>query len=617
MKKITKGMLSCLCGIATVFSVNASVTELSETILNGNNESNFSTILLETEPCYASSVVEFAQGLRNNGTPIPANRSNPELALGEPDRSNAPGGFVSLGVNGYIILGFSGVIYDAPGVDILVYETSFSGNNCGLSDDESALIELSQDGVNWVTYGEICRNGQIDFAGLGLDYVAYIKVTNLTTTTPDGYDLDGVEAVNGCQAPPTPCYGSSVISYEPSFSKGPIAPSRLDPTKGLGQPQGGNTNNFVSLGFGGQITIGFDGVVYNEPGDDLTIVEITHGNKTFATYPESADVYVTQNGVDFYLIGTVYTKESASFDIDAAPVHLDYITQVRLIDTTPNNSVSDDGFDLDGIIAINGCSEAPEVEVGECFAADYLEYIQGTTRNGGVLPAVRTNPLKALGEPEGTDTNVFTTLGYGGSITLAFNGAIINGPGPDIQFIETSFGQTNGCSNYPEFADIYVSYDNNSWHYAGTVCKENNTIDISDAGNFDHIYYVKAVNNNELSTTPDGYDLDGVIALYNCPTIQIANLGIQQAEAKLNVGLYPNPSNGPVKISFVAPESNIAVVEIYDLFGRTISTAFNKEINTGQQYDIDFDGSNLPTGVYVYKLTIGNTTIANKFVISR
>lgn len=619
MKKITKCLVASFWGITSMVSVNAAVVASTDNSLEKEINRYFTTPNQDVEPCYASTVVEFAQGTKTNGTPIEASRSNPELALGEPDRVNAAGGFVSLGVDGYIVLGFSGVIYDAPGVDILIFETSFSGNNCGSNDDESALVELSQDGVTWVTYGVVCRDGQVDIAGLGLDYVAYIKITNLTTTTPDGYDLDGVEAVNGCQAPPTECYGVDVIAYEPSFSQGPIAPSRMDPTKALGEPQGGNTNHFVTLGYGGYIIIGFDGVVYNQPGDDITIVETTHGNQNFTSYPESADVYVSQNGVDFYLIGTVFTKESASFDIDSAPVPLAYITQVKLVDTTPENSVSDDGFDLDGIIAINGCSETPEIVIGDCFAVDYLEYVEGTKRNGGSIDDIRTNPENVLGQPEGTDAYVFTTLGYGGSITLAFDGAIINDVGPDIQFVETSFGQTNGCNAYPEFADVYVSYDNYSWHFAGTVCKENNTIDISDAGPFNHIYYVKVVNNDTLSTTPDGYDLDGVRALYNCihdPEIQ---LGIGDIERQsFDIVSYPNPTSGPMKISFTSSESSAnAVIEVYDMFGRTIATLFNKETIADQQYHVDFDGSNLPAGMYVYKITVGNKTTSNKFIISR
>ena len=95
------------------------------------------------EGCYGVSVLEFAQGPQTNGSAVAGDRSDPNQALGEPDRSNAAGGFVSLGVGGHITIAFAGVINDAPGNDIKIYETSFSGDVCGGADDEPADIELS------------------------------------------------------------------------------------------------------------------------------------------------------------------------------------------------------------------------------------------------------------------------------------------------------------------------------------------------------------------------------------------------------------------------------------------------------------------------------------------
>lgn len=278
MKKFTKNLMFALCCSAAVGTTNAQSNQ---------------------EGCYGASVVEFSQGLKSNGQPVAANRSNPEKALGVPDRSNAADGFVSLGINGSIIIAFGGDVYDEAGDDIMVYETSFSGDTCGRSDDERASIAVSQDGTTWVSVTDICRDGAIDLAGLGLDYVTQIKITDISTNSnSDGYDVDGVEALNGCQPiSARRCFGGSVVvdSYQPGpMSNGsPITnPDRLDPSKALGEPQNDDTNNFVSLGYGGQITIAFEGVVMNNPGNDLEVTETTFGSPSFEDYPESADVYV-------------------------------------------------------------------------------------------------------------------------------------------------------------------------------------------------------------------------------------------------------------------------------------------------------------------------------------
>jgi hypothetical protein len=49
----------------------------------------------------------------------------------------------------------------------------------------------------------------------------------------------------------------------------------------LGAPQGTDVVNFVSLGFGGQITLTFDYLIYDKPGTDLTIVETSYSNPQF------------------------------------------------------------------------------------------------------------------------------------------------------------------------------------------------------------------------------------------------------------------------------------------------------------------------------------------------
>ncbi|HNQ26712.1 MAG TPA: T9SS type A sorting domain-containing protein [Aquaticitalea sp.] len=597
--------------------------------VGASNVAANTTPSIEEDGCFGANVVAYYQGTQQNGSAIPADRSDINTMLGAPDRSNAAGGFFSLGVDGWVIIDFNGAaVIDGPGADIMVYETSFSGDNCGYSDDEYAMIELS-DGTNWVSYGQICRDGAIDISTVALAYVTQIKIIN-QATTPDGYDVDGVEAVHGCQEIATECYGSTVLAYNPVD---PIQANRKNPENALGAPQVDNTLNFVTLGFGGSIIIGFDGVVPNGPGDDLVIVETTFGNATFSSYPESADVYVSQNNVDYFFLGTVYTDESAAFDLDAiTEVSLPWISSVKLIDTTPLNSVSDDGFDLDGIIALHGCQEPETPQLAGCYATEYLEYVQGTTKSNGVINSNRTNPLQALGEPERTDSYVFTTLGYGGSITVAFDGVVLNGPGADLQFVETSFNQPLGCSQYKEYADIYVSNYNveGTWHYAGTVCKTENTIDISDAGDFDYITYVKIVNNDELSKTPDGYDLDGIVAFYNCygsPAIvaqailedQQNTLGINGLNPSgIDATIYPNPtSTGLSEVTFTTGLSGNVRVDVIDQYGRTIANVFNKETNPGQKYNVSFNGSNLPNGLYMYVITSEEGTVSKKFVIAK
>ncbi|MFN2431200.1 MAG: hypothetical protein ABR574_14420, partial [Cryomorphaceae bacterium] len=147
-----------------------------------------------------------------------------------------------------------------------------------------------------------------------------------------------------------------------------------------------------------------------------------------------------------------------------------------------------------------------------------VDYVQGTTQGGGALAADRANPMNSLGEPEGTDQLVFTTLGYGGSLTFEFDGVVPNGPGDDIEVVETSFGNP-GCEAFPEYADVSVSVDGTTYFYIGTVCKSDPFVDISDADveiALECVTHVRVANNDGLTSTSDAFDVDGIVALHNC-----------------------------------------------------------------------------------------------------
>ena len=64
---------------------------------------------------------------------------------------------------------------------------------------------------------------------------------------------------------------------------------------------------------------------------------------------------------------------------------------------------------------------------------------------------------------------------------------------------------------------------------------------------------------------------------------------------------YPNPFNPATKISFNLPQQGLVTLKIYDMLGKEISTLVN-EVRTAGAYTVNFDGSNLASGVYFYRL---------------
>ncbi len=280
-----------------------------------------------------------------------------------------------------------------------------------------------------------------------------------------------------------------------------------------------------------------------------------------------------------------------------------------------------------------GCvqGESGEETPGGCYASEIFEYAPGTKYSGGVIDAIRTIGENALGEPEGTDEFVFASLGYGdgetdGFIILGFDGIVINGLGDDIEVIETSFNNP-GCDAYPEYVDVYVSENGVDYYNAGTVCKSENTVDISDAepeaGHpLTAVTHVKLVTRVDLSTSPDGFDVDGVIAIHNCEGEVPAQAIVMDESNELGnaqslLSSFPNPVADQSTVTFTVYNNQRSTLAVYDMNGRLVETLFNQEAQANEEYRFNFNASNLPNGVYIYRLTTQNETVIDKFMIAR
>ena len=68
---------------------------------------------------------------------------------------------------------------------------------------------------------------------------------------------------------------------------------------------------------------------------------------------------------------------------------------------------------------------------------------------------------------------------------------------------------------------------------------------------------------------------------------------------------YPNPFNSMTKVKFSILNSGNVSIKIYDFLGRDVATIENDYLEQGS-YSVLFDGSNLASGVYYYKLISEN-----------
>jgi hypothetical protein len=77
---------------------------------------------------------------------------------------------------------------------------------------------------------------------------------------------------------------------------------------------------------------------------------------------------------------------------------------------------------------------------------------------------------------------------------------------------------------------------------------------------------------------------------------------------------YPNPFNPSTKITYsVARESKVRL-EVFDILGRKVATLVNEARNPGN-YTVEFDASELVSGVYIYRLSTPELTFSKKMML--
>jgi hypothetical protein len=77
---------------------------------------------------------------------------------------------------------------------------------------------------------------------------------------------------------------------------------------------------------------------------------------------------------------------------------------------------------------------------------------------------------------------------------------------------------------------------------------------------------------------------------------------------------YPNPFNPVTKIRYELPISGFATLKVYDMLGKEVATIVNEDKKAGR-YIVDFDGTNLASGVYFFKFQVASFVQTRKMIL--
>ena len=77
---------------------------------------------------------------------------------------------------------------------------------------------------------------------------------------------------------------------------------------------------------------------------------------------------------------------------------------------------------------------------------------------------------------------------------------------------------------------------------------------------------------------------------------------------------YPNPFNPATKINFELPNSSKVKISVYDITGKLMSELLNTEKAAGY-YTVEFNGVNLSSGMYFYRIEAGDFSAVKKMIL--
>lgn len=128
---------------------------------------------------------------------------------------------------------------------------------------------------------------------------------------------------------------------------------------------------------------------------------------------------------------------------------------------------------------------------------------------------------------------------------------------------------------------------------------------------------LKKVNDTVKVFVPGGYSgtASASFDVIGCggTITEVKNVSTVPADYSLSQN-YPNPFNPTTKINFSIPKNGIVTLKVYDILGKEVATLVNGEKTAGS-YIVDFNASNLASGVYFYRIEVNGFSEVKRMML--
>ncbi len=218
----------------------------------------------------------------------------------------------------------------------------------------------------------------------------------------------------------------------------------------------------------------------------------------------------------------------------------------------------------------------------------------------------------------GSDENIYYTYALTGTNPWV----------ADVQLTSGSGNENNSSLKCSESQGAFrLAYHSTGASYDTIVYKST----FSLATGFSGHQVVNATNNSRNTTAPDvigfktgatsyagGVLFAGATTALWFDASAITPTDIRrETETAKNFSLlqnYPNPFNPVTNIKFSIPSKEYVTLKVYDITGKEMAVLLSRNLNQGT-YSVSFDGRNISSGVYFYKIEAGNFSDVKKMIL--
>jgi hypothetical protein len=159
--------------------------------------------------------------------------------------------------------------------------------------------------------------------------------------------------------------------------------------------------------------------------------------------------------------------------------------------------------------------------------------------------------------------------------------------------------------------EVQRKLENAEWKRIGFVEGHGTSTEIQ---NYKYIDEISGIHARSLGYRLKQQNYDGSYEYSDA--VEVTNLAPTEYVLQQN---YPNPFNPSTIIRYEIPDQGdniLVVLKLFDVLGNEVATLVNEEKDAGR-YSVEFNASNLPSGIYFYRLRAGSFTETKKMILLR